>query len=410
MSNEHTPPTDHPPEHHTHEHTPTPKKGRLALVGLVVVAAAVAAVITGIRSRAESEQKLEVWTNAQAIPTVAVTTPQANTGERHLSLPGTIQANFAAPIYGRVGGYLKSWKFDIGAKVKKGEELAEIDAPDVDQQYAHAQAQLASAVAAEKLSATTATRWHALLGYQTVSQQAADEKVTDAQSKQAAVQAAQASLGQLEAQENFKHIVAPFDGVVTARTTDIGNLINPGSASGSALFQISDIHKVRIYVQVPQAFAADLKPGMKATLTLPQYPDHPFEATLASTANAFNETTRTVSVQLQADNGDGKLWPGTYTEVMFHIPANTNVLRVPSTALVFGPHGMQVAVVGSDDKVMFKPIKIGRDLGNDAEIVAGLTAADRVVLSPPEWLSPGDAVKIAEPVSPAVKVAQQSAR
>jgi RND family efflux transporter MFP subunit len=399
MSNEHTP----------HEHTPTPGKKKLALVGLVVVGAAVVAVVTGIRSRAETDRKLEVWANSQAVPTVAVTAPAANKGERDLILPGTIQALSAAPLYGRVAGYLKTWKYDIGAKVKKGDELAEIDAPDVDQQLAHAKAQLASAGAAQKLSATTAVRWHALLGYQTVSQQSADEKVTDAQSKSAALDAAQASVGQLEAQEGFKHIIAPFDGVVTARNTDMGALINVGS-SGKALFEVSDIHKVRIYVQVPQAFAGDLTPGLRATLTVPQYPDHPFEASLVSTANAFNETTRTVQVQLQADNADGKLWPGTYTEVMFHIPANPKVLRVPSTALVFGPHGMQVAVVGAEDKAQFKPVKIGRDLGNDAEIVTGLTSDDRVILSPPEWLSSGDVVKVAETPAPSVKVAEQGAK
>jgi RND family efflux transporter MFP subunit len=408
MSPENTP--HHKPHEIHHDHTPTPSKKGLALVGLVVVGGAIAAVVTGIGSRAQTERKLETWTNAQATPTVAVVSPSASKNVRDLSLPGTIQAYFTAPIYGRVGGYVKSWKFDIGAKVQKGQELAEIDAPDVDQQLAHAQAQLASAVAAEKLSATTATRWHALLGYQTVSQQAADEKVTDQQSKAAAVQAAQATVGQLQAQSGFEHILAPFDGVVTARTTDIGALVNPGSGSGTALFQVSDIHKVRIYVQVPQAFAADLKAGMKATLTLPQYPDRPFEATLVTTSNSFNEATRTVSVQLQADNDDGKLWPGTYTEVTFHIPANPDVLRLPSTALVFGPHGMQVAVVEAGDKIRFKPIKIGRDLGNDAEIVAGITSADRVVMSPPEWLSTGDVVHVTDPAAVPVKVAEQSAK
>jgi RND family efflux transporter MFP subunit len=390
----------------SHEHTPTPNKRRLALVGSAILVAAVAAVIGGITSRAESEQKLEVWTNAQAIPTVAVVAPEANSGSQNLSLPGTIQAYFTAPIYGRVGGYVKGWKFDIGAKVKKGEELAEIDTPDVDQQFAHAQADLTSAIAAEKLSATTAVRWHALLGYQTVSQQAADEKVTDAQSKQAAVQAAQANVGQLQAMEDFKHILAPFDGVVTARTTDIGNLVNPGSASGQALFQISDLHKVRIYVQVPQAYASALRPGMQTTLSVPQYPDHPFAATLVTTSNSFAEATRTVSVQLQADNEDGKLWPGTYTGVTFHVPANTNILRVPSTALVFGPHGMQVATVGAGDKVVFKPIKLGRDLGNNAEILSGVAVADRVIMSPPEWLSDGDVVRVPDSPVP-VKVADR---
>jgi RND family efflux transporter MFP subunit len=278
--------------------------------------------------------------------------------------------------------------------VTKGEELAEIDTPDVDQQLAQVQAVLASANAAEKLSALTAVRWRQLLNYQTVSQQDADEKLTDAQSKHAAVQAAEANVGQLQAMEAFKHILAPFDGIVTARTVDIGALVNAGSSAANALFQISDVHKVRIYVQMPQAYASDLKPGLAATLSLPQFPDKTFEATLITTSNSFNEASRTVSVELLANNTDGKLWPGTYTEVTFHVPADPNILRVPSTALVFGPHGMQVAVLGDDGKVLFKTVKLGRDLGNDAEILAGVSLADQVILSPPEWLSNGDAVNV----------------
>ena len=381
----------------TQDAPPKLPKRRLALVGAIILVAAVAAVVGGITSRAESEQKLEVWANTQAVPTVAVVSPEANTGTQDMTLPGTIQAFNTAPIYGRVAGYVKKWNFDIGAKVLKGQELAEIEAPDVDQQLAHAKAMLASAVTAEKLSAITAVRWHALLGYSTVSQQSADEKASDEQGKQAALQAAQATVGQLEAQENFKHLIAPFDGVVTARSTDVGNLINPGSSSGVPLFQVSDIHKVRVYVQMPQGFSGVLKPGLQASLSLPQYPDKTFTATLATTSNSFSETSRTVSVELQADNSDGKLWPGTYTEVVFHVPADSSMLRVPSTALVFGPHGMQVATLQPDDKVLFKPVKLGPDLGNEAEILAGITTADQVILSPPEWLSSGDVVQLASP-------------
>lgn len=390
------------------EATPKPNTRRLALVGTVVLIAAVVAVVSGISSRAQTDETLATWANTQAVPTVALVRPEANTGMQDLNLPGTIQAYFSAPIYARVPGYVKSWSHDIGAKVTKGEELAEIDTPDIDQQLALVQANLSSADAAAKLSALTAVRWHQLLTYQTVSQQDADEKVTDAQAKHAAVQAAQANVGQLQAMEAFKHIQAPFDGIITARTTDIGALVNAGSGASSALFQVSDLHKVRIYVQMPQAYASDLRPGLEATLSLPQYPDRTFTATLVATANAFAEASRTVSVELLADNADGKLWPGTYTEVTFHVPANANVLRVPSTALVFGPHGMQVATLGSDEKVLFKPIKLGRDLGNDAEIVAGLNATDRVILSPPEWLSTGDVVHVqdaAQGDGAAVKVA-----
>ena len=392
------------------ETTPKPNKRRLALVGVVIVAAAVAAVVSGISSRAQTDQKLASWANAQAVPTVALVQPTTSRGMQDLALPGTIQAYFTAPIFARVPGYVHSWSQDIGAKVKKGQELAEIDTPDLDQQLAQAKANLTSATATEKLSALTSNRWHALLGTQDVSRQDADEKLTDDQAKQAAVLAAQANVAQLEATESFKHILAPFDGIVTARKVDVGALVNAGSGSGSALFQVSDLHEVRVYVQMPQAYAADLHPGLKASLSLPQYPDKTFDATLVATSNSFAEASRTVSVELQADNADGKLWPGTYTEVTFHIPADPHILRVPSTALVFGAHGMQVATLGADDKVVFKRVKLGRDLGNDAEILSGVTVADRVIDSPPEWLSNGDTVQAAagSGATP-VKVAEQAA-
>jgi RND family efflux transporter MFP subunit len=391
------------------ETTPKPSKRRLAIAGIVIVAAAVAAVVTGISSRAQTDQKLASWANAQATPTVAVVQATPSQSEQDLTLPGTIQAYFTAPIFARVPGYVHSWSHDIGAKVTKGQELAEIDTPDLDQTLLQARANLVSAVATEKLSALTSNRWHALLSTQDVSRQDADEKLTDDQAKQAAVKAAQANVAQLEATENFKHILAPFDGIITARKTDVGALINVGSGTGSALFQVSDVHKVRIYVQMPQAYAADLRPGLKANLSLPQYPDKTFEATLDTTANSFAEASRTVSVELQADNADGLLWPGTFTEVTFHIPADPHILRVPSTALVFGPHGMQVATVGAGDKVVFKPVRLGRDLGNDAEILTGVTAADRVIDSPPEWLSTGDVVQVAaSPAAEPVKVAEQA--
>jgi RND family efflux transporter MFP subunit len=413
MSQEATPPKTTPQEAVLLADVPKPSKRRLALLAAVVLVGASAAVFHGVALRAQTEQTLATWANEQATPSVAVVRPEPNKGVQDLTLPGTIQAYFTAPIYARVPGYVKSWNHDIGDTVRKGDELAELDTPDIDQQLAQVQANLASAAAAEKLSALTAARWHELLASQTVSQQAADERITDAQSKHAAVQAAQANVAQLQATMGFKHILAPFDGIITARNTDIGALVNAGSSAANALFQVSDITKVRIYVQMPQAYAADLRPGLQASLSLPQYPDRTFDATLVGTSNSFAESTRTVSVQLQANNPDGKLWPGTYTEVTFHILADPHVLRVPSTALVFGPRGMQVATLGTDDKVVFKPIKLGRDLGNDAEILSGVTVTDRVVLSPPEWLSDGDAVKIVHPAGapsdPAgMKVAEQA--
>jgi RND family efflux transporter MFP subunit len=386
---------DAPASHHAEPSVRPPRRRTLAIGGVIVMAAAVAAVVNGISARGETEKQLATWADKQAIPTVSVVQPEVNAMPRQITLPGTIQAFFTAPIYARVPGYIKAWNSDIGARVKKGQELAEIDTPDLDQQYAQAQANLSITVAADHLATLTAERWHQLLGYQTVSRQAEDEKISDALSKHAAMQAAQASLGQLQAMEQFKHIVAPFDGIVTARRTDVGDLVNAGSA-GAPLFQISDVHKVRIYVEVPQALTSGLQPGLKASLAIPQYSDRTFDASLVTTSNAFSEASRTVTVQLQADNPDDKLWPGTFTEVSFHLPADTNVLRIPATALVFGAHGVQVAVLSTENKVQFRTVKLGRNLGNDAEVLAGLTPTDRIIDNPPEWLTNGDAVRVAE--------------
>jgi RND family efflux transporter MFP subunit len=374
---------------------PVIRPWRIGLVGLLVAAAAIIAVVHGISARAHTETDLKIWTNAQAVPTVALVEPTADRQERQITLPGTIQAFYSAPIYARVTGYVKSWSSDIGAHVAKDQMLAEIDSPDLDQQLMQAQANLASAVAADQLAAVTATRWSRLLTSQTVSQQDENEKASDALSKQAAVQAAEANVGQLEAFQHYKRIVAPFDGIVTARRADIGDLVSAGNA-GDALFQISDLHKVRIYVQVPQAFAAQMRSGLKATLAMPQYPDETFQATLITTANAFNEASRTVQVELQADNSDDKLWPGSFTEVAFQLPAATDVLRVPATALVLDASGIRVALLGNDGKVAFRAIKLGRDLGDEAEVLSGLSLSDKLIDSPPEWLSEGDEVKVAD--------------
>jgi len=385
------------PPHQEEADLPVPviRPWRLGVAGLLVAVAAAIAVVHGISARARTETDLKIWTDAQSIPTVTVVEPSSDRQARQITLPGTIQAFYSAPIYARVTGYVKSWSTDIGAHVTKGQELAEIDTPDLDQQLIQAQANLASAVAADQLAAVTANRWSRLLTSQTVSQQDENEKASDALSKQAAVEAAEANVGQLEAFQRYKHIVAPFDGIVTARRVDIGDLVSAGSA-GDALFRISDLHKVRVYVQVPQAFAAQMRPGLKATLALPQYPDKLFQATLVTTSNSFDEASRTVQVELQADNSDNKLWPGSFTEVAFKLPAATNVLRVPATALVLDANGVRVALLGGDSKVTFRAIKLGRDLGDQAEVLSGLSSSDKLIDSPPEWLSEGDEVKVAD--------------
>ncbi|MDE1150029.1 MAG: efflux RND transporter periplasmic adaptor subunit [Azospirillaceae bacterium] len=381
-------------------HIQTPNPRRLALLGVTALVAAGAIVVFGITTRAHADKELVQWNADQAIPTVALANVTRDTKAQVLSLPGTLQAYNKAPIYARVSGYLKSWDKDIGAHVKAGDLLGTIDTPDLDQQLEQAKAQLAQAQAQAKLADLTSKRWAALVESQSVSQQAADEKVGDAAAKQAAVESAAANVRRLETLTAFKRIVVPFDGIVTARTTDIGALISAGGGGGPELFEVSDLHVLRLYVQVPQSFAGLLKPGVKATFTLPQYPGRTFEATLTTTANAMNTANRSMLVELQADNKDGLLTPGTYADVHFQVPADANMVSVPATALVTGDTGVQLAVVGAAGtpnagKVVLKPVQLGRDMGDTVEVVAGLSPGDQVIDSPPETLNSGDEVRLA---------------
>jgi RND family efflux transporter MFP subunit len=315
-----------------------------------------------------------------------------------LTLPATIQAYQKAPIFARVTGYLKSWNEDIGAPVKAGQVLATVDTPDLDQQLDQAQADLATAGANARLAATTANRFSALKS-DFVSRQTLDNSNSAAASTKSAMDAASANVKRLEAMENFKNIVAPFDGVVTARKTDVGALINAGS--GTELFEVSDLHKVRIYVQVPQAFTAEIKPGLKATFELPQYPGTELVAAVVTTSHALEPGSRSMLVELQADNPDGKLFDGAYCQVHFHLPQDPTALRVPATALIPGDRGVAVAVLGADNKVVMKNVQLGRDFGDSAEILSGLSPGDRIVDNPPETLQSGATVRVAAPASAA---------
>jgi len=365
------------------------------LIGIVALIAAGAIAAAGLISRARSTQDLVQWENAQAVPTVALAKLQKGDASRTLTLPGTIQPFYRASIYARVNGYLKSWTKDIGAHVKAGDVLASIEAPDLDQQLAQVKAALASAKASYEIAAITASRNDTLLKKQVVSQQIADQTAADAAAKKAVVDANEANVRQLEAMQSFKQIVAPFDGIVTARNTDIGALINAGSAAGQELFEVSDLHRVRIYVQVPQAFSADLRPGLKAIFQMPQYPGRKFDATLITTSNAMNATSRSMLVELQTDNSDGLLLGGTYCQVEFQIPGDPYMVRLPATALMPVNNGAQVALLDDGNKVTLKPIQLGRDFGDSVEVTTGLAPGDRVINSPPETLRSGDAVQLA---------------
>jgi RND family efflux transporter MFP subunit len=373
--------------------TPTPR--RLLLVGMIALVAAGAIAAYGLISRARSKQDLVQWTSEQAVPTVALAKLVRGASEQSLILPGEIQPYYKAAIYSRVNGYLKSWNKDIGAQVKAGEVLASIEAPDLDQQLAQARATLASAKANYDIATITANRNDGLAKKQVVSQEIADQTAADATAKKAVMDANEANVRQLEAMQSFKQIVAPFDGVVTARNTDIGALINAGSTAGQELFEVSDLHRVRIYVQVPQAFTADLRPGLKATFEMPQYPGRKFDATLVTTSNAMKVTSRSMLVELQADNSDGKHLGGAYCRVNFQIPGDQNIVRIPATALMPVNRGVQVAVLGDGNKVVLKSVQLGRDFGDTVEVTAGLDPQDRLIDSPPETLQSGDVVQLA---------------
>ncbi len=391
----------HPDGHMAvHESTHRPAPRRLKLVGIVVVIAAIAAAAFGILTRDRSETQLATWTNQQAVPSVDVAHPDLSSAGQHLVLPGDVAAFYEAPLYARVNGYLKSWSADIGAHVKRGQILGIIETPDLDQELAQAEADLASARANSQLADLTAKRWHALLSSNSVSQQSADEKQGNATAERSTVAAQMAHVSRYEALESFKNVTAPFDGVVTARNTDVGALITSGTSAPIPLFKVADMHEMRVYVRVPQSYASQLKVGMKATLTEPQYPGVRFPATLATTSESVAADSRTVLVELMAPNPDGKLWAGTYAEVDFSLPADSHMLRVPSSALIFRSHGAQLATVTPAGRIAMKDVSIGRNLGTAIEITSGIGAQDRVVISPLDTIEDGEMVDVSNPPPP----------
>ena len=368
---------------------------RLKTAGVVVACVAVGVVALGVIDRVYADQRLTNWTSARAIPTVNLVSLSGGVGPQALVLPGDLQAFNTAPIHARVPGYLKAWYVDIGGPVKTGQVLAEIDTPDLDQQLAQAKADLGTAVANQHLSQTTADRWAGLLAQDAVSQQDDDTKKGDLAAKSALVAAARANVSRLEALESFKRITAPFDGVVTTRSTDIGALINVGGPTDTPLFTVADERKLRIYVHVPQSYSADIKPGMSANFTVPEYPGRTFTANLATTADAITPQNGTLLIQLQIDNAAHVLKSGDYAQVHFDLPAASGAIQIPASALMFRDSGMSVAVVEPGGRVAIKTVTIGRDMGSIVDIAAGLTPADRVINNPPDSLRPGDRVRIA---------------
>jgi len=389
----------------------SPKRLRhLKLVGIVALLAAAGVVASGVAGRVHAKQELTTWSAQQAVPAVVAYTPKHDPDAQALVLPGRLSAFVNAPIYARVSGYLHAWYADIGTHVKAGQLLADIDTPDLDQQLQQARADLQNSVANEKLAASTAHRWAQMLQQDSVSQQETDEKTSDLVAKQATVAANEANVRRLEALESFKRITAPFDGIVTARTTDIGALINAGGGNGPELFSVSDARRLRVYVSVPQDEAAAIQPGMSATLTVPERPGVTFNARLVDTDDAITPSSGTLLVQLAVDNHDGLLIPGEYTEVHFALPNNAHALSIPASSLIFRQSGLQVAVLGKNNRAELKPVSIATDLGTHVEIASGLSATDRVIDNPPDSLESGDQVRLQTTASGAGATAVASRR
>lgn len=364
--------------------------GRTAALAAVLLAGA--AVAWGVVSRHHQAHEAQAWSDRQAVPTVAVIHPTVSAAGRTLTLPGDLASENAAQLYARVSGYLKAWYQDIGAHVAAGQLLATLDTPDLDQQVAQARADLASAQATQRLSATTARRWTDLLSADAVSQQEAEEKTGDLAAKTALVRAAQANLDRLLALKAFARIRAPFAGVVTARNANIGDLVNAG-AGAQPLFVVSDVRKIRVYVRVPQSYTAELHPGLKAQLHLPEFPGRAFPATLVSTSDAINAQSGTLLAELSSDNADGALKPGAFAQVDFDLEGSRPTLRLPASALLFRRDGLQAAVL-EGDHVRLRRITVARDLGQQVEVASGVTAADRVVDNPPDSLADGERVNL----------------
>jgi membrane fusion protein (multidrug efflux system) len=376
------------------EPKPPASRRKLGILGVVAVAGALTLVVTGIRAREDANVKLKEWTDDQAAPAVALIYPDPGALSASLDLPGRLEAYYRAPIFARVNGYVKSWNADIGARVKAGDVIAEIDAPDLDQQLLQARADLTNQQASAKLSEVTLARRKTLIASNFVSMQEIDERTADLSNKNASVNSSQANVERLEALAGYKKITVPFDGIVTARNTDVGALINAGGGSGPPMFIISDIKKLRVYVNVPQNYVPSVKIGAKAKIAVPEYPTRTFEATVEASAQAVDVTSGTTQMQLGLDNSAGELMPGGFANVKLVLQREGVPLHIPASALIFDQKGLRVATVTPDNKILFKPVTIARDLGRDIELASGVTVEDRVISTPPDGIIDGDTVRV----------------
>ena len=374
--------------------TPKPRRKPRVLRYLLLMAIAFGAIAAyGVVARNEGDAKLAEWTNAQAVASVDLVSPKVATEGEHITLPASIEAFYTAPIHSQVSGYVRMWYRDIGARVKAGELLARIDAPELDQQLARVKSELDKAQADYNLAVLTADRWKALRVSQAVSQQTADEKQGDAQARKAQVAAAQADLDRIKALENFKNIVAPFDGTITARRIDVGALVSSSNTSQAGLFDVAATDQMRVYVQVPQINAASMQKGLPITLLLPQYPGRTFVGKLETTSDAISAQSRALLVEALFNNKDQKLAPGAYALAHFDLPLDPHKLVIPAASMIFRKSSAEVAVV-KDGKVTLKPIVISLDTGPEIVISSGLDLDDQLIASPSDSIETGEMVKV----------------
>ena len=364
----------------------------IALVALLIIAGII---VAGILPREKAKAALRTETNDLAIPTVSVIRPKLGAPRTEIVLPGNIQAFIDSPIYARTNGYLKKWYADIGTHVKAGQLLAEIETPEVDQQLDQARADLNTAEANYRLAEITAARYQDLAKSQAVSKQDVDNAVGDFEARKAMVSSAQSNVKRLEQLQSFEKIYAPFDGVITARNTDIGHLINSGAGGpATELFHIATTRTVRVYANVPQEYSEAMRPGLTANLTLQEFPDRQFKGTLVRTAKSIDLSSRTLLVEVDVENPTGELLPGAYAQVHFNVSSGAPTVILPVSALLFRAEGLQAGVVENGDRAELRSVTLGRDFGNEVEVVSGVTAKDSVIVNPPDSLVSGETVRV----------------
>ena len=362
--------------------------------GVLLLLVATGLAFWGISTRAKALSVVTRETHELAVPTVSVVRPDKGAPQQEIVLPGTMQAFTDAPIYARTNGYLRKWYADIGSRVRAGQVLADIDTPEIDRQLEQTRADMATAEANQRLAQTTADRYRDLIKSNSVAQQDLDNANGNLEAKQTAVASSRANVNRLEQLHAFGRITSPFDGVVTARNTDVGALIDSGS-NAKELFHVASVRRLRVFVNVPELYSRAAHPGMQADLTLDEFPGRRFAATLARTAESIDVASRSLLTEFDVDNPKGELLPGSYVQVHLKLPTETSTFKLPVNTLIFRTEGLQVATVIEGTRVALTPVTLGRDFGTSVEVITGLTGNEQVIINPPDSIQTGQTVRIA---------------